>query len=123
MVFVLVSRTCAVATPTVVGVEVFCDVELWGCGPVRLPGFDPVGGEGRLHHRFPVVGQAPWVGAVGHLFAARGGMECCDKGGRAGSISRDDRATGGGHDISGPAPDRVCGAATHAAGVVFRARM
>jgi hypothetical protein len=30
------------------------------------------------------------VGAVGHPFAARGGMECCDRGGRTGSIKRDD---------------------------------
>ena len=31
-----------------------------------------------LQGRFPGCGQAP-CGAVGHPFAARGGMECCDR--------------------------------------------
>jgi hypothetical protein len=42
------------------------------------------------------------VGAVGHPFAARGGMECCDRGGRRGSIKRDDSPGGGGHDRHDP---------------------
>ena len=51
-----------------------------------------------LQGRFPGCGQAP-CGAVGHPFAARGGMECCDRCSRwAGSIRRGDHATGGGHD-------------------------
>ena len=35
-------------------------------------------------------------GAVGHPFAARGGMECCDRCGRSGSIRGGDLATGWG---------------------------
>lgn len=42
------------------------------------------------------------VGAVGHPFAARGGMECCDRCGRTGSIKRDDSPGGGGHDRHDP---------------------
>jgi len=50
----------------------------------------------------------PGERAVGHLFAARGGMECCDRGyGRTGSIRGGDLATGGGHDQHDPRPTAV----------------
>lgn len=48
-----------------------------------------------LHSGFPGVDRPPG-GAVGHPFAARGGMECCDRCGRSGSIRRGDLATGWG---------------------------
>ena len=47
------------------------------------------------------------VGAISHPFAAQGGMECCDSGGRLGSIRRGDLARGGGHDLSDPRPTAV----------------
>jgi hypothetical protein len=40
-------------------------------------------------------GQARY-GVVGHPFAARGGMECCDRCGRSGSIRGGDSPRGGG---------------------------
>jgi hypothetical protein len=39
-----------------------------------------------LHRRFPGFGTGGWP--VGHSFAARGGMELCDRCGRAGSIKK-----------------------------------
>src|SRR6476469_2499431 len=38
-----------------------------------------------------------------------GGMECCDRCGRSGSISGGDLATGGGHDLHDPRPTAVVG--------------
>lgn len=57
---------------------------------------------------FPNVDR-PRVGAVGHPFAARGGMECYDRYGRSGSIRRGDLARGGGHDLHDPRPTAVMG--------------
>jgi hypothetical protein len=65
-----------------------------------------MGGRVRAPVRFPGGGQAP-VGAISHPFAAQGGMECCDSGGRLGSIRRGDLARGGGHDLSDPRPTAV----------------
>lgn len=60
-------------------------------------------------------------GAVGHPFATRGGMECCDRCGRSGSIKRDDSPGGGGHDPHDPRPTAVvegsCAAVVQAADV------
>ena len=75
--------------------------------------------------RAPVLWSSAWTGpvrAVGHLFAARGGMECCDRGyGRTGSIRGGDLATGGGHDLRDPRRPRYWG--DHAVAAGARARM
>ena len=50
----------------------------------------------------------PLVGAVGHPFAARGGMECCDKivVGEVNQTGRPRRVRGG-HDLHDPRPPRL----------------
>ena len=83
--------------PALSGARLFREDKEWvlllglsGRGRVRAPG------------RFPGCGQAG--GAVGHPFAARGGMECCDRCGRSGSIRGGDSPQGGGHDQHDPLP-------------------
>jgi hypothetical protein len=61
------------------------------------PGGRGVVVECMLQSGFPGVWTGP-VWAVGHPFAAQGGMECYDRYGRSGSIRRDDLAICGGHD-------------------------
>jgi hypothetical protein len=60
-----------------------------------------------LQSGFPGVDR-PWLGCR-HPFAARGGMECCDRGGRSGSIRGGALARGGGHDLHDPRPTAVQG--------------
>jgi hypothetical protein len=81
-------------------------VQKWSEGGVCSLGLSG-GAGGMLQVGFPV-----WTGsrgAVGHPFAARGGMECYDRGGRSGSITRGDLARGGGHDGYDPRPTAVGG--------------
>jgi hypothetical protein len=63
------------------------------------------GSGGVLQVGFPAVDRP--VGAIGHPFAARGGMECCDRCGWSGSIRGGDSPGGGGHDLHDPRPAAV----------------
>jgi len=60
-----------------------------------------------LQSGFPGVDRP--AGAVGHPFAAHGGMECCDRCDRSGSIRGGDLAKGGDHDLHDPRPAAVGG--------------
>ena len=67
-----------------------------------------VGGRVRAPVRCPGCGQARWGLSV--IPSPRlGGMECCDRCGRSGSISGGDLARGGGHDVHDPRPTAVVG--------------
>jgi hypothetical protein len=72
-----------------------------------------------LQRRFPAGGQARG-GAVGHSFAAQGGMECCDRLRWRGSIKRGDHAAAAGVMTQTIRVHRGVWAA-HAAGVEGRA--
>ena len=61
-----------------------------------------------LQSGFPGVDRPGWGLSV--IPSPRGGgMECCDRCGRSGSIRWGDLARGGGHDVRDPRPTAVVG--------------